>query len=326
MIKTAVTGGSACCAGELLRLLINHPDVEILWIHSPRHAGMAVTDIHSGLVGETYLRFTDRVDWDGVDLLFVCPDSQPATSGFLAANEVPPSVKIIDLSADHRIAGEDHDFIYGLPEHNRKALVRGARHVANPGPIATAVSLAMLPLAKQGPVGGDIHATAVAGSTVDADAADVRSFSLFHANVSVSSPLSHPEASEVSQVIADISGAPFTGKTDLIPIHGPFSRGVLAVVYADMPESLTVDRVREIYEDFYSDHSFTFVSRRPVDLKDVLNTNKALMHIDAADGRLIVTVVIDNLLKGAAGNAVHCMNLLFGLHERVGLILKPSAF
>lgn len=303
MIKVAVTGGASGAAGELVRLLVNHPDVELKWIHSRENAGAAVTDVHRGLAGETYMRFTDRMDWDGVDQLFVCPGSD------VAVNDAPASVKIVDLTGERCMPG-GHDYIYGLPEYNRKALVRGARHVACPGAVATALSLALLPLAARGVSVGSVCAAAVTGADVAAMIPD--------------RPLRHPAAAEAEALLRSVRPG-FTDGISLMAFTGPSGRGVLATVCADMPAGLGVDDVRGIFVDFYSDHSFTFVSDRPVDIRDVADTNRAMIHIEEAGARVIVTAVIDSMLKGAAGNAVHCMNLLFGLHERVGLVLKSSA-
>lgn len=325
MISVAITAGAEYTAGELLRLLVNHPDVEIAWVCSPEHAGRQVTDIHQGLLGETFLRFTDKPAWEGVDLVFLChPHGEAAR--FLAENPVPASVKIIDLSADHRLASDSHDFVYGLPELNRKAMVRGARHVANPGGFATAMTLSLLPLAKEGWLGSEIHTAAITGSTGEGSTPSADShFSWRSDNVSVDTPLTHRHIPEVAQALCELQEN-FSAPVSFIPMRGPFARGILAVSYMDMPAGRTLADVRRTFEDYYSDHSFTYVSPRPVDLKDVVNTNKALIHHQEADGRLVITTVIDNLLKGASGTALHNMNLMFGLHERVGLTLKPSAF
>lgn len=325
MIKTAIIGGADYTAGELIRLLVNHPDVEMMWVHSPADAGKLLSDVHQGLLGETFMRFTDSIDWDGVNVAFLC-SSRGDSQSVLAESNVPSTVKIIDMAVDHRIQAPDHDFIYGLPELNRKALVRGAHHVANPGHFATAISLSLLPLAKAQLLNGDICATAICGSTgADADAAPALRYSRRNNNVSVISPLSHRHVPEVVQTLRTLQ-PDFSGRIDFIPLMGSFARGILSVVHLPMPEGLSLPQVRELFEEFYSDHSFVSVANRPVDLKDVVNTNKCAIFIEQADQRLVITAVIDNLLKGASGNAIHIMNLLYGLHERVGLILKPSAF
>lgn len=323
MIRTGIIGGAGYTAGELLRLLLNHPDVEISWIQSTSNAGRSISDVHQGLIGESFHRFTDTPDWDTVDIVFLCMAHGDARR-FIEANTIPERVKIIDLSMDYRVNDGKHDFVYGLPELNRKPLVRGAIHVANPGCFATAISLALLPLAKAMHLDGDIHVTAITGSTgAGVKPTPTTHYSWRNDNVSVYKPLAHQHLLEVNATLKTLQPG-WDGKVNFIPMRGPFSRGILAVAYLDSP--LSADEVRRMYEDYYSDHNFTFVTDKAPDLKDVVNTNKCIIHIDKVDGKLVITSVIDNLLKGAAGTAVHNMNLLFGLQERVGLLLKPSAF
>lgn len=323
MIRAGIIGGAGYTAGELIRLLLNHPDVEISWIHSSSNAGNPVTDVHQGLIGDTYIKFTDVTDWSAIDVLFCCTP-HGATKKFMEANQVPGSVKIIDLSADYRIADGVHDFVYGLPELNRKALVRGARHVANPGCFATAIQLALLPLAKNLLINSPVHVTAITGSTgAGVKPSATSHFSWRNDNVTVYKPFKHQHLAEIGQSLRSLQNS-FNVPINFLPVRGCFSRGIYAAVYLDMPVEL--DELKRIYEDYYSDHSFTFVTDKAPDLKDVVNTNKCILHLDKVDGKLLVTSVIDNLLKGASGQAVHNMNLLFGLQERVGLTLKPSAF
>ncbi|MDE7442762.1 MAG: N-acetyl-gamma-glutamyl-phosphate reductase, partial [Muribaculaceae bacterium] len=312
MIRAGIIGGAGYTAGELIRLLLNHPDVEISWIHSSSNAGNPVTDVHQGLIGETYLRFTDTTKWDEIDVLFCCTP-HGATRKFMEANEVPDSVRIIDLSADYRIADGTHDFVYGLPELNRKLLVRGARHVANPGCFATAIQLALLPLAKNLLINSPVHVTAITGSTgAGVKPSATSHFSWRNDNVTVYKPFKHQHLAEIGQSLRSLQNS-FTAPINFLPVRGCFSRGIYAAVYLDMPVGL--DELNRLYEDYYSDHSFTFVTDKAPDLKDVVNTNKCILHLDKVDGKLLVTSVIDNLLKGASGQAVHNMNLLFGLQE-----------
>ena len=323
MIRAGIIGGAGYTAGELIRLLINHPDVEIAWINSSSNAGNLVSDIHQGLIGETYLRFTDTTDWDEIDVLFCCTPHGEARR-FLADNPVPDRVKIIDLSMDHRLKSPDHNFVYGIPEYNRKALVRGATRVANPGCFATAIQLGLLPLAKSMKLNAPIHVTAITGSTgAGVKPSATSHYSWRNNNVSIYKPLAHQHLDEIRQTLSEIQHG-FDQEINFIPMRGPFARGIMAVIYMD--SSLELSQARHLFDEFYSDHNFTFVSDRPVDLKDVVNTNKCAIHLDKVGDKLVITTVIDNLLKGAAGTAVHNMNLLFGLQERVGLILKPSAF
>ncbi|MCC8175806.1 MAG: N-acetyl-gamma-glutamyl-phosphate reductase [Bacteroidales bacterium] len=323
MIRAGIIGGAGYTAGELIRLLINHPDVEIAWVHSTSNAGNPVTDIHQGLIGDTTLRFTDKLDWDAIDVLFCCTP-HGKTREFMESCTVPEDVKIIDLSADYRLAAEGNDFVYGLPELHRKPLVRGAKHVANPGCFATAIQLALLPLAKNLLLNAPIHITAITGSTgAGVKPSATSHFSWRNDNVSIYKPFRHQHLAEIRQSLVELQSS-FKQDINFIPVRGCFSRGIMAVIYMDCPVEL--DEIRRLYEDYYDDHSFTFVTDKAPDLKDVVNTNKCIIHLEKIDGKLLITSVIDNLVKGASGQAVHNMNLLFGLQERVGLMLKPSAF
>lgn len=324
MIKAGIIGGAGYTAGELLRLLINHPDVEISWIHSESNPGRHVADIHKGLAGETNLHFSETTPLDEIDVLFCCTPHGQTRKYLEAIGEIPEKLRIIDLAADHRIASPDHDFIYGLPELNRKPIVRGAKHIANPGCFATAIQLGLLPLAKNMLLEGDVNVAAITGSTgAGVKPGPTTHFSWRNDNVSVYKPFTHQHLAEINQTIRGLQPT-FNGTIDFIPMRGPFSRGIFVSIW--MKSHRHLDELYSLFEDFYSDHGFTFISHTPVDLKDVVNTNKALIHLDKEDDRLLVTVVIDNLLKGASGTAVHNMNLLFGLSEKTGLNLKPSAF
>ncbi len=323
MIKAGIIGGAGYTAGELIRLLINHPDVEIKWIHSSSNAGNPVTSVHKGLVGELTMNFTDETPLDTIDVLFFCTPHGESRR-FMESHEVPADLKIVDLAQDYRIAGDDHDFIYGLPELNRKAVVRGGMRVANPGCFATAIQLGLLPLAKNLLLNSPIHITAITGSTgAGVKPSATSHYSWRNDNVSIYKPFRHQHLAEIRQSLETLQRS-FNAPINFIPVRGCFSRGIMAIMYTDCPVSL--DEVKRLYEDYYSDHNFTFISDTPVDLKDVVNTNKCLIHLEKVDDKLLITTVIDNLLKGASGTAVHNMNLLFGLHERTGLQLKPSAF
>lgn len=323
MIKAGIIGGAGYTAGELTRLLINHPDVELKWIHSTSNAGNRVSDVHQGLIGETDLKFTDKVDWTDTDVVFFCTP-HGATREFMEKHDVPAEVKIIDLSTDYRIEDGTHDFVYGLPELNRKRIVRGATRVANPGCFATAIQLALLPLAKNLLLNSDIHITAITGSTgAGVKPGATTHYSWRNDNISVYKPFKHQHLAEIKQTLKTLQNS-FSAEINFLPVRGCFSRGIFAMVYVDCPVSL--EEVRKLYEDYYDDHNFTFVTDKAPDLKDVVNTNKCILHLDKVGDKLLITSVIDNLLKGASGTAVHNMNLLFGLQERIGLNLKPSAF
>lgn len=326
MIKAGIIGGAGYTAGELIRILLNHPDVEIIWVNSKSHALQPVDDVHQGLVGETGgLRFSEETPLEGIDVLFFCtPHGE--TRAWMEQNgeDLPEELKIIDLSTDYRIEDGTHGFIYGLPELNRKRIVRGGKYVANPGCFATAIQLALLPLAKAGLLSSDIHVTAITGSTgAGVKPGATTHFSWRNDNVSVYKPFTHQHLGEIRQTINTLQ-PDFSADINFIPMRGGFSRGILAAVYLDTDKEL--DEVRKLYEEYYDDHNFTFVTDKDPDLKDVVNTNKCILNLKKIGDKLLVTSVIDNLVKGASGTAVHNMNLLFGLHERTGLNLKPSAY
>lgn len=323
MIKAGIIGGAGHRAGELIRLLVNHPDVEIIYVHNPAASGKHVCEIHHGLTGETDLRFTSTVELANIDVAFSClPKGQSAR--LLDTIEMPQDLKFIDLSSDFRTDSGQLGFVYGLPELNRKPMVRGAARVATPGSVAMAVELALLPLAKNLMLNSPIHVTAITGTT-DTETApgSVIDFERRHDNISLSQAFTHPQLDEVIGTLKSLQTS-FNSPINLLSFGGSFPRGTLIAAYFDTPIDLR--HIRQIYEDYYDDHSFTFVVDRLVDIKDVANTNKCLIHIEKTGERMLVTAAIDNLLKGASGNAVHCMNLLFGLQERVGLFLKGSAY
>lgn len=321
MIRAGILGGEGFAAGELIRLLINHPDVELSRVQSKLYDGRLLTEVHQGMEGETYLRFTADVDLDDLDVVFCCyPHGH--TSQLFANRQFPEGLKVIDLARDFRIESPDSEFVYGLPELNRRRLVHGATRVANPGAFATAIELALLPLAKNLLINSPIHVTAItgfSGSAVEKSSPDQLAW--HRDNVSIYQPLHHDHLPEIRQTLQSLQSS-FNSELLFIPMRGSFARGMLITAYLDMPVSL--DQLRNLYEDYYADHSFTFVVDRRPDLKDVVNTNKCLIHLEKIGNRLLVTAVIDNIIKGAAGQAVHNMNLLFGLHEKVGLALKSS--
>lgn len=330
MIKVAIVGGADYMTGELIRLLINHPDVDLRLVHSTEFNGVPLIDAHQGLVGETDLRFSDDDDFSQCDVLFLAlPRGE--SKRFIETHELPEELKIIDLSPDYRMesySGEeqtdDSMFVYGLPELNRKPLVRGARRASNPGCFATAVTLSLLPLAKAGVLRGPIHVAALEGATdAGADPSPIGHYPWRNENIAIYRPLLHSAADEISYAVKELQ-PDFDDEILLVPMRGSFSRGALTALY--LPTDMDIDAVRQLFEETYSDHSFTHIVDRHPDLKDVANTNKCLIHVERIGDRLVVTAAIDNLLKGGAGNAVHLMNLLFGLSERTGLTLKPSAY
>lgn len=322
MIKVGIIGGAGYTAGELIRLLINHPDVELTFVNSTSNAGNLITDVHEGLYGETTMRFTDELPLDEIDCLFFCT-AHGDTKNFMESHTVPDTVKIVDLSMDYRIKSAEHDFVYGLPELNRRQIC-SAKHIANPGCFATCIQLGLLPLAKHLMLNSDIHVNAITGSTgAGVKPSATSHFSWRNDNISIYKPFTHQHLAEIKQSFSQLQNS-FDSAIRFIPVRGNFSRGIFATTYLDC--KVDIDEIRKIYEEYYSDHSFTFVVDKNPDLKQVVNTNKCLIYLQKYEDQLLIVSVIDNLLKGASGQAVHNMNLLFGLEETIGLHLKPSAF
>ena len=322
MIKVGIIGGAGYTAGELLRLLLQHPEVEIKFVHSTSNAGNYITDVHGGLLGETDLMFTSEMPFEEIDLLFFCT-AHGDTRKFLESHALPDELKVIDLSMDYRLKSNAHDFIYGLPELNRRNTCK-SRYVANPGCFATCIELGLLPLAKEHLLKGDVSVNAITGST----GAGVKPSSTTHYswrdnNISIYKPFEHQHLAEIMQSIKQLQ-PDFDGSIDFIPYRGCFPRGIFATLVVKC--DLDIETLYKLYESYYERDSFTHVVKRPLDLKQVVNTNKCLIHLEKHGDKLLITSVIDNLLKGASGTAVHNMNLLFGLAETVGLQLKPSAF
>ncbi len=322
MIKVGIIGGAGYTAGELIRLLINHPDVEIVFVNSSSNAGNLITDVHEGLYGETNMRFTGEFPLDGIDCLFFCT-AHGDTKKFLETHTIPEKVKIIDLSMDFRIKSEEHDFVYGLPELNRRRIC-AAKHIANPGCFATCIQLGILPLAKHLMLNADLHVNAITGSTgAGVKPSATSHFSWRNDNISIYKPFSHQHLDEIRQSLKQLQNS-FDSNIYFIPVRGNFSRGIFATTYLDC--KIDLKEIKRLYESYYEDHSFTFIVDKNPDLKQVVNTNKCLIYLQKHENKLLIVSMIDNLLKGASGQAVHNMNLLFGLEERVGLHLKPSAF
>ncbi|MEG1642696.1 MAG: N-acetyl-gamma-glutamyl-phosphate reductase [Bacteroidales bacterium] len=322
MIKAGIIGGAGYTAGELIRLLINHPDLEIAFIHSNSNAGNPISDIHMGLFGETDMVFTDKLEFDNIDVLFFCT-AHGDTKKFMQEHTLPTELKIIDLSMDYRLADDSHDFVYGLPELNRKHIIR-AKHIANPGCFATAIQLALLPLAKNLMLNNPVQIMAITGSTGAGQKPSPTShFSWRDNNISIYKPFTHQHMAEIKETLKSLQNT-LTEELNFIPVRGGFTRGIFAMLYTECP--IALDELYGIYNEFYDDHSFTFISDKGIDIKQVVNTNKCLIHLEKEGNKLLITSAIDNLLKGASGTAVHNMNLLCGLKENTGLNLKASAF
>lgn len=321
-IKVGVVGGAGYTAGELLRILVNHPNVEIAFVHSNSNAGNPITDVHSGLIGETNLIFTSELSFDKVDALFLC-SAHGDSKKFMDENNVPAAVKIIDLSTDYREKRADHDFVYGLPELNASE-IRKAQHVANPGCFATCIQLGLLPLAAAGMLTDDIHVNAITGSTgAGVKPSATSHFSWRNNNISIYKAFNHQHLQEISQSLRQLQNN-FHAAVNFIPVRGNFARGIYATIYTKC--NLTLDEAKSLYKDFYKDAAFTFVVDKNPDMKQVVNTNKGIVYLEKHGDKLLIVSMIDNLLKGASGQAVQNMNLMFGLDEKAGLGLKSIGF
>lgn len=321
MIQVGIIGGAGYTAGELLRILVHHPAVSISFVHSQSQADQPVVSIHTDLVGETDLHFTQPINRE-VDVLFFC-GGHGKTAPFLAEHDIPGSVKLIDLSRDYRIQSPDHGFVYGLPELNREG-IKAANHIANPGCFATCIQLALIPLADAQQLNGEIHITALTGSTGAGQKPTATThFSWRNNNISVYKAFSHQHLGEIMQSVR-ILQPQGTEAVNFVPMRGDFTRGILASTYLDTP--LSEEEALEIFQAFYASHPFTHVVDTNPHLKQVVNTNKGLIYVKKHGQKLHIISLIDNLLKGASGQAVQNMNLMCGLEEDLGLRLKAAAF
>lgn len=323
MIKVGIIGGAGYTAGELIRLLINHPEVEISFIHSTSNAGAAVTSVHGGLLGETDLTFSSEHPLDEIDCLFLC-SAHGKSREFWMENERPEKLRVIDLAQDFR--DESDGYVYGLPELKADA-ISSSKLIANPGCFATAIQLSLLPLAKAGALKGPVSITAVTGSTgAGVKPSATTHFSWRNDNLSVYKPFNHQHIAEITRSLASLQPGFSAEQICFVPVRGDFPRGIFAIT--QLENDLPAGRAVELFKEFYAGQPFTVVSDAPVDLKQAVNTNKAIIsvHEDAHRHRLLITTAIDNLLKGASGQAVQNFNLIFGLDPRCGLRLKPSAF
>ena len=321
-IKAGVIGGAGYTAGELLRILVNHPNVEIVFVNSSSNAGNPVADVHSGLVGETDLVFTSELPFEQVDALFLC-SAHGDSKKFMDENNVPANLKIIDLSTDYREKRADHDFVYGLPELNRDAICK-AQHIANPGCFATCIQIALLPLAAAGLLTEEVHVNAITGSTgAGVKPSSTSHFSWRNNNISIYKAFDHQHLQEIGQSLRQLQNG-FDKAINFIPVRGNFARGIYATSYINC--ALSLDEAKKLYKDYYQDAAFTFVVNKNPDMKQVVNTNKAIVYIEKHGDKLLIVSMIDNLLKGASGQAVQNMNLMFGLDEKAGLGLKSIGF
>jgi N-acetyl-gamma-glutamyl-phosphate reductase len=331
-IKAGIIGGAGYTGGELIRLLINHPNAEIVFINSRSNAGKPVSSVHHDLLGETELKFTSDntpLGDGGVDLLFLCL-GHGESKKFLAENKIDDKIKIIDLTNDFRLAQSSQlatrNFVYGLPELNREK-IKSANNIANPGCFATTIQLGLLPVAKAGLL-SDIHTTGITGSTGAGQSLTPTShFSWRANNIQAYKTLTHQHLDEIHQSLHQLQenfpSSPLGGGgIDFIPWRGDFTRGIY--VSSVVKCSFSLDEANKLYKDYYASHPFTVVSDTMIDMKQVVNTNKCLIHLEKVGEKLVIHSTTDNLLKGACGQAVQNMNLVFGLEETTGLKLKGS--
>lgn len=314
MIRVGITGGDSPAAGNLIRILINHPDVELVWVEAPSEEGSLLFQYHKGLAGETYMQFCRKGNLDDIDLLFLCNSVDGDSERYLATHQLSEGLKIIDLSPDFRInpditaPSDTPQWVYALPELNRKPLVRGAVRAAIPGSLASIALLSLLPMAKNLLLNSEIHINCVTPGGESAEGA---------ATVT----LQHEEIEEMSTALRTLQQS-FNSPIRLTATAGGWNRGLSATIYVDTPVS--EDEIKDIYDSFYEDHGFTFLSETYPGLDEVRGTNKCLMHVEKVGPTLVVTSVIDDAMRGGASGAVHVMNLLFGLQERVGLTLAAT--
>ena len=322
MVRVGILGAAGYTGGELIRLLLNHPEAEIVFANSESNAGNPVADVHEGLYGDTELCFTSEMPFGSVDVLFFC-FGHGKSEAFLKEHSIPENVKIVDLAQDFRLEAPDHDYVYGLPEINKERIAK-AQHVANPGCFATCIQLGLLPAASMGLIKGSVAVNAITGSTGAGQKATATThFSWRNNNMSIYKAFTHQHVPEIRQSLRQVQGH-LDADIDFIPYRGDFSRGIFAteVIKTDRP----LEEIVEAYKAFYRDARFTHYVDKAIDMKQVVNTNKALVHCDKYGDKLLVTSTIDNLLKGAVGQAVQNMNIMFGLDEATGLNLKSSAF
>ena len=322
-IRVGIVGGAGYTGGELLRLLIHHPSVQIHFIHSRSTAGKPIYTIHQDLMGETDLHFTDQLDFN-VDVIFLCAGHGEAKK-FLASESIPDTVRIIDLSHDFRLSASsiqgNRHFVYGLPELKR-AEIQTASNIANPGCFATAIQLGLLPLAKHQSL-KDVHCTGITGSTGAGQSLSATShFSWRANNIQAYKTLTHQHLGEIGESLSGLQND--IGKINFIPWRGDFTRGIF--ISSQVESTLSIDEAYDLYEIFYKDHPFTIVQREPIFLKQAVNTNKCMISLEKVEDQLVIHSAIDNLLKGASGQAVQNMNLMFGLPETTGLKLKANYF
>ena len=320
MIRVAIAGGAGYTAGELVRLLVNHPAVELKYIQSGSHDGEPISSVHSDLIYSD-LKFSN-IDFEDIDVLFICM-GHGNSAKFLAENPVPAAVKIIDLSNDFRLKADAGEFVYGAPELNREQ-IKACRCVANPGCFATSINLALMPLAAAGILPEEVTVTGITGSTgAGQKPTQDTHFSNRNSNLSNYKVFTHQHLGEIGETVVAAGGSEATDIA-FVPVRGCHTRGIMSDVVVRLDEDL--DTITKIFKDFYAAHPFVCVSDKPVYMKQVVNTNYCFLSLQKEGRKLLITSVVDNLLKGASGQAVQNMNLMFGLDEMAGLRLKANYF
>jgi N-acetyl-gamma-glutamyl-phosphate reductase len=324
-IKAGIIGGAGYTGGEMLRILVNHPNVDIAFVNSKSNTGNYIYEVHTDLFGDTDLKFSSDLSHD-IDVLFLCVGHGDAKK-FLAENDIPDNVKIIDLSQDFRLSQNskinNKSFVYGLPELQREA-IKSAQNIANPGCFATCLQLGLLPLAASNNLNSEVHITATTGSTGAGQSPSATThFTWRNDNLSIYKAFDHQHLGEIGQSLNQLQ--PDFGQTlNFVPYRGDYTRGIIASIYLDT--DLSGDEAFKLYEDYYAGHPFTHITKRNIDLKQVVNTNKCFIQIQKHGKKLLITSIIDNLTKGASGQAIQNMNLLFGFDETAGLKLKATGF
>ncbi len=322
IIKTGIIGGAGYTAGELLRILLNHPKSEIVFVQSSSNAGNLISDVHLDLLGDTDLRFMSEMPFQKVDVIFLCTGHGKSLE-FINNNKLPDSLKIIDLSHDFRLKKEGNDFIYGLPELNRED-IKQSKKIANPGCFATGIQLALLPLAANSLLKDEVHVQAITGSTgAGQKPTETSHFSWRNNNLSAYKIFEHQHEGEILQSLKQLQPG-FSSDFNFVPIRGNHTRGIFVSAYTKFEGKL--EEAKELYRNYYNDHPFVVLAEQNPSMKQVVNTNKAVLYLEKHKDKLVIISLTDNLIKGASGQAVQNMNLMFGLDERTGLHLKPVAF
>jgi len=322
MIHIGIIGGAGYTAGELLRILLNHPLVEVTFVHSTSNAGNKISDVHKDLLGDTDLFFSGEMNFEGLDVIFLCMGHGKSVE-FMNQYELPGYLKVIDLSHDFRLKRDGNHFVYGLPELNREQ-IRFSKYIANPGCFATGIQLSVLPLAASQLISDEIHVNAITGSTGAGQSPSSTShFSWRNGNVSAYKIFSHQHLDEINQSINQLQSS-YSPSLNFVPIRGNHTRGIFAVSYTKFSGNL--EDAQNLYNEYYKNHPFVVVTKENLDLKQVVNTNKCILYLEKHGDKLLIISITDNLIKGASGQAVQNMNLMFGIDEKAGLNLKPIAF